>query len=105
MTAHDRETRPRLRKAIGGLGFFCLAFGSMIGVGWITALDDWFKNAGPGGAMIAFVAGGLLMLLIGLCYAELTPMLPVTGGEVAYAYKAHGTGAAFLVGWFLAFGY
>ena len=105
MTAHDTETRPRLRKAIGGLGFFCLAFGSMIGVGWITALDDWFKNAGPGGAMVAFVAGGLLMLLIGLCYAELTPMLPVTGGEVAYAYKAHGTGAAFLVGWFLAFGY
>jgi amino acid transporter len=105
MTAHDAETRPRLRKAIGGLGFFCLAFGSMIGVGWITTLDDWFKNAGPGGAMVAFVAGGLLMLLIGLCYAELTPMLPVTGGEVAYAYKAHGTGAAFLVGWFLAFGY
>ena len=99
------ESRPQLRKAIGGLGFFCLAFGSMIGVGWITTLDDWFRNAGPGGAMIAFLAGGLLMLLIGLCYAELTPMLPVTGGEVAYAYKAHGTGAAFLVGWFLAFGY
>ena len=105
MTAAQNETRPQLRKAIGGVGFFCLAFGSMIGVGWITTLDDWFKNAGPGGAMIAFAAGGLLMLLIGLCYAELTPMLPVTGGEVAYAYKAHGTGAAFLVGWFLAFGY
>ena len=45
------------------------------------------------------------MLLIGLCYAEVTPMLPVTGGEVAYAYKAYGTSEAFVIGWFLAFGY
>ncbi len=99
------DTRPQLKKAIGGLGFFALAFGSMIGVGWITALGGWVEDAGPGGAMLAFTAGGLLMVLIGLCYAELTPMLPVTGGEVAYAYKAYGTGKAFLVGWFLAFGY
>ena len=105
MTADKSETRPQLRKAIGGLGFFCLAFGSMIGVGWITTLGKWFMPAGPGGAMAAFAAGGLLMLLIGLCYAELTPMLPVSGGEVAYAYKAFGTGKAFLVGWFLTFGY
>ena len=97
--------RPQLKKAINGLGFFALAFGSMIGVGWITTLDNWFNSAGPGGAMIAFIAGGFLMLLIGLCYAELTPMMPVTGGEVAYAYKAFGTDKAFLVGWFLAFGY
>jgi len=99
------KTRPQLKKAISGLGFFALAFGSMIGVGWITALGGWFGSAGPGGAMLAFAAGGLLMLLIGLCYAELTPMFPVTGGEVAYAYKAFGTDKAFLVGWFLAFGY
>jgi amino acid transporter len=97
--------RPQLKKAIGGIGFFALAFGSMIGVGWITTLDSWFNSAGPGGAMLAFVAGGVLMLLIGLCYAELTPMMPVTGGEIAYAYKAFGTNKAFLVGWFLAFGY
>jgi amino acid transporter len=32
-------------------------------------------------------------------------MLPVAGGEVAYSYLAFGTGKAFLVGWFLAFGY
>ena len=57
--------RPQLKKTIGGLGFFCLAFGSMIGVGWITTLDEWLNNAGPVGAMLAFGAGGLLMVLIG----------------------------------------
>lgn len=97
--------RPTLRRAIGGWGFFALAFGSMIGVGWITALGGWFQQAGPVGAMAAFAVGGALMLVIGLCYAELTPMLPVSGGEVAYAYKAHGTRPAFVIGWFLAFGY
>ena len=32
-------------------------------------------------------------------------MLPVSGGEVAYAYKAFDTGKSFIVGWFLSFGY
>jgi APA family basic amino acid/polyamine antiporter len=47
----------------------------------------------------------LLMLAIGLCYAEVTAALPLSGGEVAYAYKAYGTSKAFIVGWFLVFGY
>jgi len=102
---HVSTARPELKRAIGGLGFFALAFGSMIGVGWITALGGWFQEAGPVGAVVAFAAGGTLMLVIGLCYAEVTPMLPVSGGEVAYAYKAHGTSAAFVIGWSLAFGY
>lgn len=97
--------RAALRRGVGSLGFFSLAFGSMIGVGWVTALGAWLTAAGPVGAIAAFLGGGLLMGLIGLCYAELTPMLPVAGGEVAYAWAAKGTRAAFVVGWFLAFGY
>ncbi|MCA8947988.1 MAG: APC family permease [Planctomycetes bacterium] len=97
--------RPTLRRGIGRAGFFALAFGSMIGVGWVTALGPWLTSAGPGGTIVAFVAGGLLMAAIGLCYAELCAAIPVAGGEVAYAYAAYGSGKAFLVGWFLAFGY
>jgi len=99
------DSRPTLRRSIGGLGFFSLAFGSMIGIGWVTAMGGWLSDAGPVGAMLGFALGGTLMVFIGLCYAELTPMLPLAGGEVAYAYKASGTGKAFLFGWFLAFGY
>ena len=99
------KQRPELKKAIGRFGFFSLAFGSMIGVGWITGLEGLFFDAGPVGTSIAFVAGGLLMIVIGMCYAEAMKLLPVTGGEVAYAYKAFGTSKAFLVGWCLAIGY
>ncbi len=103
--AMSSVARAPLRRKLDQYGFFALAFGSMIGVGWVTALGSWLTQAGPLGAMLAFAAGGLVMLAIGLCYAEVTPMLPVAGGEVAYAYKAFGTSKAFLVGWFLAFGY
>ncbi len=106
MTSAEEDTsRPELRRGIGRLGFFAPAFGSMIGVGWVTALGGWLNAAGPLGAVIGFLAGGMLMLAIGLCYAELCAMLPVAGGEVAYAYMAFGTSKAFVVGWFLAFGY
>jgi len=97
--------RPTLNKTLGSFGFFALAFGAMIGVGWVTAMGSWLEKAGPLGAILAFLAGGAVMLCIGFCYAEATPMLPVAGGEVAYAYKAFGTAKSFLVGWCLAFGY
>lgn len=107
-TSHSTASRPdrsTLDKSLGSFGFFALAFGSMIGVGWVTAAGGWLEKAGPAGAILAFLAGGLVMLCIGFCYAEATPMLPLAGGEVAYAYKAFGTAKAFLVGWCLAFGY
>lgn len=105
MTNNNPSERPQLQKGIGKAAMFSLAFGAMIGVGWVTAMGFWMSNAGPLGAMIAFALGGILMLAIGLCYAEVTASLPLSGGEVAYAYKAYGTAKAFVVGWFLVFGY
>ncbi len=97
--------RPELRKSVSQLGFFALAFGSMIGVGWVTALGGWLGSAGPVGAILAFAAGSALILVIGLCYAELCSMLPVAGGEVAYSYRAYGPSKSYAIGAFLAFGY
>lgn len=105
MSVTHKIERSALKKEIGRAGFFCLAFGAMIGVGWVTAMGPWLETAGPIGASIAFILGGTLMILIGFCYAEVTAMLPLSGGEVAYAYKSFGIGESFLVGWFLSFGY
>jgi amino acid transporter len=105
MTSETTSQRPELDKGIGKTGMFSLAFGAMIGVGWVTAMGSWLTSAGPVGSAIAFGLGGLLILVIGLCYAEVTASLPLSGGEVAYAYKAYGTSKAFIVGWFLVFGY
>jgi APA family basic amino acid/polyamine antiporter len=91
-----------LRKEVRASQFFTLSFGAIVGVGWIVVLGGWLGHAGPFGAALAFVAGGLVMILIGLCYAEMAALLPVSGGEVAYAFEVFGLRTAYAVGWALA---
>ncbi len=95
----------KLQRTISTRGLFSLAFGSIIGVGWVTVLGHWLEQAGPLGSVTAFALGGGLMAAVALCYAELISAMPVAGGEIAYAYRAFGTGKAFWIGWLLAFGY
>jgi amino acid transporter len=97
--------RPGLQKELKLRQLFTLSLGTIIGVGWITVLGSWLTEAGSLGAVIAFLAGGLLMALIGLCYAEVASMYPVSGGEVAYAYEIFGIKTSFAAGWFLALSY
>lgn len=94
-----------LRKELGTGQFFTLAFGSIVGVGWVVVLGNWIAVAGPLGAIAAFVLGGLVVMLVGLCYAEMAHFFPVSGGEVAYAYLLFGLKASFATGWLLALGY
>jgi len=89
----------KLRKDVGAGQFFTVAFGAMVGVGWIVG--DWLNLAGPLGAVLAFLGGAILIALVGLCYAELCALLPVSGGEAAYAYEIFGLRAAYVVGWTL----
>src|SRR5262245_30485541 len=91
-----------LQRTITPAQFFTLSFGCIIGVGWVIALPAWLQQAGPGGAALAFLAGAMAMMLVGLCYAELATALPVTGGEGAYAYVVFGPRASYATGWFLA---
>jgi amino acid transporter len=81
--------------------FFALAFGCIIGVGWIILLGDWLEQAGPLGAMVAFAGGAVLIMVVGLCYAEVASLLPASGGEVVYAFEIAGTKTSFAMGWFL----
>ena len=91
----------QLQRSLGAVQYFSIGFGGIVGVGWIVYMGIWFTQAGPLGTVIAFLVGGLLMGLIGLCYAEAAAMFPVAGGEAAYAFSAFGQAAAFAVGWAL----
>ena len=97
--------REVLGRGIRLRSLFSLAFGTIIGVGWITVMGAWLSGAGAIGAIIAFVVGGLGMLAIGLCYSEMAAAYPVTGGEVAYVFEAWGARWSFAAAWFLAFSY
>lgn len=90
-----------LRQTIGKYQYFALGFGTIIGSAWVVVLGDWLRMAGPGGAMLGFLFGGLLMSLIAAVYAELTARMPEAGGEFLYAYRLFGPRIGFFVGWFV----
>jgi amino acid transporter len=91
-----------LKGNIGRFQMFAFGFGSIIGSAWCVLAGSWLAAAGPGGAVLGFLAGGIVVCCIGACYAELTSRVPVTGTEFSFALHIFGRPLAFLVGWFVA---
>jgi APA family basic amino acid/polyamine antiporter len=95
------EPQGMLRRAVGRGGYFALAFGAMVGSGWVIVLGDWLRMAGPGGTIVGFVAGAVAMALICVCYGELASRHSSAGAEFLYALDTFGERAGFIVAWFL----
>jgi Amino acid permease len=96
---------PRLDRRLGGIEYFTLGFGTMVGAGWLVVLDDFLRRGGPAGGALGFALGGLLLVPIGLTYGRLVAALPDAGGEVAYAERAFPRWVSFLTGWFVVLAY
>ena len=98
-------THKDFSKSLSTLDIIALAFGAMIGWGWVVLAGGWVSSAGALGAVIAFLLGGLAVLLIGLAYAELAACMPITGGEHTYTHRAFGVHVSFICSWSILFGY
>ena len=94
-----------LKKSLGTFDIIALAFGAMVGWGWVVLAGGWIIAAGTWGAMLAFLLGGLAVILIGVTYAELAASMPVTGGEHTYTHRALGVNVSFICSWSILFGY
>ena len=92
-------------KVLNKTDVFVLAFGAMIGWGWVVLSGEWINTAGTMGAMIAFVLGGIMVLFVGQTYAELTSAMPKCGGEHVFSYRALGRNASFICTWAIILGY
>ena len=82
-----------------------IAFGAMIGWGWVVQSGDWIEKAGVIGAMLGFLLGGVMIFFIGLTYAELTPAMPECGGEHVFSMRAMGPYGSFVCTWAIILGY
>lgn len=95
----------QLRKILGRRDVLALAFGAMIGWGWVVLAGDLIDQAGTIGSMLAFAVGAIMILLVGLTYAELTSALPRAGGELAFTFAGLGPTASYICGWTLVLAY
>ncbi len=101
----DPSIETHFLRVLGRKEVLALAFGAMIGWSWVVLSGTWIYSAGTVGAILAFLFGGLVMLVIGLTYAELASALPFAGGEHIYSHRALGTGASFICTWAIILGY
>jgi amino acid transporter len=88
-----------VRGLLGPIHFFALAFGCIVGSGWVVVLGSWLKACGPLGVVLGMIAGGTVMLANSGAYAELIARYPQAGGEFVFARRVFGDRTGFAVGW------
>lgn len=92
-------------KVFSAWDILVIAFGAMIGWGWVVSTGDWIGKGGVIGAVIGFAIGGIMVFFVGLTYAELTTAMPQCGGEHVFSYKAMGPIGSYICTWAIILGY
>jgi len=85
--------------------YFTLAWGTMVGVGWLVVMDDWLLRGGALGALLGFAIGGALLFPIGWVYGRLVALMPDAAGEIAYTAAAFSRPISFSTGWMMMLAY
>lgn len=96
----------KFSKSFSLIDLLFMATGAMLGWGWVVLSGDWVSHAGFGGTAIAFGIGGLLIIFIGLTYAELASSIPKTGGGMVFVLRAFKPKIiGYFAAWSVLFGY
>lgn len=85
-------------RRISPIMLFMLSMNGIIGSGWLFAPLYAAKIAGPA-AIFSWLIGGLAAILVALTFAELSSMLPVSGGTAHIPQLSHGAFASFILSW------
>lgn len=94
----------KLKRSIGFVGLTFIAVSGIIGSGWIFGPLLTSQLAGPA-SIIAWGIGGVGMLILALCFAEISGIAPVAGGVVTLPLISLGRTSAMLLGWTAWLGY
>src|SRR6267142_1278266 len=96
---------PALARSLRLADYFALAFGTMVGVGWLVLMDDWLGRGGPLGAILGFALGGILLLPVGYVYGQWVQRLPDAAGEAAYTAQVFPPIVSYFTGWMMLLAY
>lgn len=87
-----------LQRKISTPALLFSAVGGIVGSGWLFGPMYAAQVAGPA-AILSWIIGGLLMMVIAFTFAELGAAFPVSGGVVRFADLSYGPLMGFSVGW------
>ncbi|MCH9770397.1 MAG: APC family permease [Gammaproteobacteria bacterium] len=87
-----------LKRSIGTWGLLFAAVGGIIGSGWLFGPFYAAQEAGPA-ALLSWVIGGGLMMVIAMTFAELSSTFPVAGGTVRFLHLSHGPLVSYTMAW------
>ena len=76
----------------------CLGFNAIVGSGIYLFPGKLALQLGPA-SVLAFALCGVMSILIGLCFVEVSGMFDSSGGPYVYARTAFGDVIGYLVGW------
>jgi APA family basic amino acid/polyamine antiporter len=106
----ESEGTTSLKRTLGTFDLVMLGIGAVIGAGIFSSIGTAaVGEVGPDGTVTRYGAGPALILsfvllggvcaLAGLCYAELTALIPISGSAYTYAYATLGELVAWIIGW------
>ncbi|TRW22555.1 amino acid permease [Flavobacterium zepuense] len=93
------ESEKGLKRTLTAWSLIALGIGAIIGAGlFVRTATAAAQNAGPS-VTIGFIVAAIGCALAGLCYAELSSSIPISGSAYTYTYATMGEFLAWIIGW------
>lgn len=102
--AHD-EGQTSLRRVLGKWGLIAFGVGVIIGAGLFSITGMVAAHYTGPAITLAFVIAAIGCGFAGLCYAEFSSMIPISGSAYTYSYATMGELIAWIIGWDLVLEY
>jgi APA family basic amino acid/polyamine antiporter len=99
LLAEAADSEKGLKRTLTAWSLIALGIGAIIGAGlFVRTATAAAQNAGPS-VTIAFIIAAIGCALAGLCYAELSSSIPISGSAYTYTYATMGEFLAWIIGW------
>lgn len=99
MNKGDQLHTNQLNRSMKSRHLLMLSLGGVIGTGLFLNVGYTINQAGPGGALIGYLFGGLILFMVMNCLGEIAVYMPVTGSFQTYATRFISPSAGFSLGW------
>jgi len=100
----SESSHSHLVRGLGLWAAIAIVIGDTIGTGVFLVSSDMARAVGSSGlVLVAWILGGLVVLLGAFCYAELGAAFPKAGGPYVYLGRGLGPLWGFLFGWMSSF--